>query len=491
VRVLCRSYDLGDISGSGAAMRTLADALRARGDSVLALDGEIDLAAVEAFTPDVVVAHQWATREGSLWATGLRKPFVMLVHGPGQYEQFMPQCDLVIFDSLELLDLAQPSLGRTPARALRNGDGLDTEGIREALSQVVAQGRRRPTLTLCMTVANEAATLEQAIDSVAPVVDEIVIGVDARSNDDTLAIARRRATHVFVFEETQPPDFPRMRNRAMSLVETDWALVVDGHEWIEHADRIPEALETDAWSIEIQTLYEPDERRVPGLAFPFPRIHRRHVRFAGAPAHEEVNTPMIRRVLRPDIHVWHERKAGVAATTRHAEKSGDELATLRSAWTTDGDRRALFYLANGLRESQRYDEAVAAYATYLERPNFAEEGWQARLYLARCHAGREDWPAARQQFEAAVAESPERAEAAVGLGHVLLASGDPSRAAAWFRMATALPQPTHCRLFVEVPVYRWGAWHGLSLALRALGDRDGAALAEGRAIAGGHAPAGA
>ena len=386
MRVLCRSYDLGDISGSGAAMRTLADALRARGDSVLALDGEIDLEAVEAFTPDVVVAHQWATREGSLWATGLRKPFVMLVHGPGQYEQFMPQCDLVIFDSLELLDLAQPSLGRTPARALRNGDGLDTEGIREALSQVVAQGRRRPTLTLCMTVANEAATLEQAIDSVAPVVDEIVIGVDARSNDDTLAIARRRATHVFVFEETQPPDFPRMRNRAMSLVETDWALVVDGHEWIEHADRIPEALETDAWSIEIQTLYEPDERRVPGLAFPFPRIHRRHVRFAGAPAHEEVNTPMIRRVLRPDIHVWHERKAGVAATTRHAEKSGDELATLRSAWTTDGDRRALFYLANGLRESQRYDEAVAAYATYLERPNFAEEGWQARLYLARCHA---------------------------------------------------------------------------------------------------------
>jgi len=58
-------------------------------------------------------------------------------------------------------------------------------------------------------------------------------------------------------------------------------------------------------------------------------------------------------------------------------------------------------------------------------------------------------------------------------------------------VSTALPQPTHCRLFVEVPVYRWGAWHGLSLALRALGDRDGAALAEGRAIAGGHAPAGA
>jgi glycosyltransferase involved in cell wall biosynthesis len=120
-----------------------------------------------------------------------------------------------------------------------------------------------------MTVANEGATLDQAIDSVIGVVDEVLIGVDVRSSDDTLAIARRRATRWFEFEESRPPDFPRMRNRAMSLVETDWALVLDGHEWIEHADRIPGALETAAWSIEIQTLYEPDERRVPGSRFRF------------------------------------------------------------------------------------------------------------------------------------------------------------------------------------------------------------------------------
>jgi glycosyltransferase involved in cell wall biosynthesis len=485
MRIVCRSYDLADSAGSGAGMRALADGLRAHGDEVLATAEAMDLAAIEAWQPDLVIAHQWATREGSRWATALRKPFVMLVHGARQYEQFMPQCDLVLFDTADLLMLAQPQLGRTPARVLCAGDAAHFADIRAALADVAVAGRRRPTLTLCMTVANEGATLEQAIDSVASVVDEIIIGVDARSTDGTLAIAERRATRCFVFEETRPPDFRRMRNRAMALVDTDWAIVLDGHEWIEHADRIPGALETEAWSIEIQTLFEPDERRVPGLAFPFPRIHRRHVRFAGAPAHEEVNTPMERRVLRADIHVWHERKAGVAATTRQAEKSGDELATLRSAWTESGDRRALFYLANGLRESQRFDEAVAAYETYLEAPNFAEEGWQARLYLARCHAGRRDWPAARRQFESAVAEAPERAEAAVGLGHTLMAAGDNGRAAAWFRMAAALPQPTTCRLFVEVPVYRWGAWHGLSLALGALGDAAGAAEADARAVAGG------
>lgn len=485
MRALCRSYDLADTAGSGTAMRALADMLSTPGNAVFATSDAIDLTAVDAFAADVVIAHQWATGEAAQWATALRKPFVMLVHGPGQYEQFMPQCDLVLFDSPELLALAQPALGRTPARVLRAGDAADGEAIRDALGELAGKGRRRPTLSLCMTVANEGATLAQAIDSVAASVDEIVIGVDARSTDDTFAIAEQRATRCFTFEEGRPPDFPRMRNRAMALVETDWALVLDGHEWIEHADRIAGALETDAWSIEIQTLYEPDEQRVPGLAFPFPRIHRRHVRFAGAPAHEEVDTPIARRVLRPDIQVWHERKPGIAAAARQAEKSGDELATLRSAWRDHGDRRALFYLANGLRESGHYEEAALAYDTYLERPNFAEEGWQARLYLARCHAGRRDWPSALRHYEAAIAEAPERAEGPVGLGHALLAAGDAARAAAWFRMATALPQPTHCRLFVEVPVYRWGAWHGLSLALGALGDRDGAADADARAAAGG------
>jgi hypothetical protein len=59
-----------------------------------------------------------------------------------------------------------------------------------------------------------------------------------------------------------------------------------------------------------------------------------------------------------------------------------------------------------------------------------------------------------------------------------LAQGDARRAAAWFRMATGLPEPRDCRMFVEVPVYRWGAWHGLALALDRLGDSSGAAEAE-------------
>ena len=480
MRVLLRSYDLHDSGDAAQRLVALDAAFRAAGHDVWASADARTFDDVRAWAPDVIVAQQWATAEANEWAVALRRPFVMLVHGPGQYEAFMPVADLVVFDDEELRGASAAARG--PAASFVWTTAAD---VMDAIVRFSAAGRRRPTLSLCMTVCNEAQTLEAAIASVAGVVDEIVIGVDRRSSDATLSMARRLATRCFEYEESAPPDFPRMRNRAMELVATDWALVLDGHEWIEGADRIRPALETTAWSLEVLTLYEPDEQRVPGLSFVFPRIHRRHVRFAGAAAHEEVNTPRPHRSTRRDIKVWHERKPGSAAAQRHAEKSGTELDVLRGAWLERGDRRALFYLANGLRESGRFADAISAYEEYLRSPNFAEEAWQALLYLGRCHAAAGDYDRARHIFQGAVTLAPERAEASVDLGYAWLAGGHAAQASAWFRMASALPEPADCRLFVEVPVYRWGAWHGLALALDRQGDAAGALAAEQRARAGG------
>ena len=478
MRVLLRSYDLDDPGDSAARLRRLGTALTAAGHQVHATSRACGLDEVRAWNPDVIVAQQWATLEADTWARALRRPLVMLVHGEGQYEAMMPVSDLVVFADASAHAAAADAIGQTP-RVLLD----DVDVVVGAIVAVGTAGRRRPTLALCMTVCNEAATLEAAVCSVAEIVDEIIIGVDRRSSDDTLAIARRLATDCFEYDESSPPDFPRMRNRALVRARTDWVLVLDGHEWIEGTEHIRRAIEsTTAWSLEVLTLFEPDEHRVPGLSFVFPRIHRRHVRFAGAAAHEELTTPIDRREVHREVRVWHERKPGPAADQRGAEKRGPELAILRTAWVERGDRRALFYMANGLRECGRHDDAIAAYEEYLRSPNFAEERWQALLYLGRCHTARGSHSHARRVLEQAVVEAPHRAESIVALGYALLASGQPALAAAWFRMATALPEPTDCRLFVEVPVYRWGAWHGLAVALHALGDMPNALAAEHRAL---------
>jgi hypothetical protein len=633
VKILIHSYDIDSLEGSGTTLRTIACYLEGQGDTVLISRQARAPTEIKSWSPDLIISHQWSTEEASQWATILGVPFVMLIHGPGQFEQFMPQCDLVVFNTQTQLDLARAALGNTPSAVLYPpvfrddyatdgaGDCLtliglaankgtdvfislarsmsdekfllvtddeivspptnlrvqsktadvrtiyartklllmpsmyesygrvaieaamsgiptvasDLPGIREAtanhaifvkssedwkisvtealadlevhrqrahalahlrdpsndlaefrnrLLQLARSGRRKPTLSLCMTVANEAPTLEKAVRSVAPFVDEIIIGVDSKSMDETAEIARRLATKYFEFDETSPPNFPRMRNRALDLVETDWAIVLDGHEWIENTELIRPGLETTAWSIEIRMLCDPDENGVPALAFPFPRVLRRHVRFVGAPIHEEVFTPLAKRDARLEIKLWHQRPPGLALTTRSQQKTG-ELERLREAWEDHNDRRSLFYLANGLREAGRHGEAIAAYVLYLQAPNFAEEGWQALLYLARCYAILKEWTTARELFEQATAECPQRAEALVGLGYALLELGETEKAAERFQRAASLPEPLNCRLFVEVPLYRWGAWHGLALARDRLGDYWAALEAEEKARVGG------
>jgi tetratricopeptide (TPR) repeat protein len=182
------------------------------------------------------------------------------------------------------------------------------------------------------------------------------------------------------------------------------------------------------------------------------------------------------------IKFWHERKPGPASEYRSLEKSHAELEVLRASWNERGDRRALFYLANGLRESGKHEEAVAAYHEYLTSPNFEEEGWQALLYLGRSYAALRDFTSARHMFEQALLKFPERAESAVALGHVLLELRQPRAAAAWFRHAASLPVPDHFRLFVEVPAYKWQAWHGLALAQYSQNEFAAAAEAEHQAL---------
>src|SRR5215207_673804 len=105
MRVLMRSYDLDDPRGSGTTFRAVARALATRGATVWATGCAVSLDEVRAWAPDIVLGQQWATGEAAGWATTLRLPFVMFVHGPGQYEHFMPQCDLVVFNTHEQHEL--------------------------------------------------------------------------------------------------------------------------------------------------------------------------------------------------------------------------------------------------------------------------------------------------------------------------------------------------------------------------------------------------
>jgi len=83
------------------------------------------------------------------------------------------------------------------------------------------------SLSLCMIVKNEAATLSKCLSSVRKVVDEMVV-VDTGSIDRTPYIAKQFGAKVHHFQWSN--NFSAARNAALKYVTGDWVLVLDADE---------------------------------------------------------------------------------------------------------------------------------------------------------------------------------------------------------------------------------------------------------------------
>ena len=87
------------------------------------------------------------------------------------------------------------------------------------------------TISLAMIIKNEAACLPQSIGTLRAHVDQIVIGVDRSSEDNSLEVAKQLADIVFEFdfctEEFPHGNFSRARNMAIAHCVCDWIFNID------------------------------------------------------------------------------------------------------------------------------------------------------------------------------------------------------------------------------------------------------------------------
>jgi len=90
-----------------------------------------------------------------------------------------------------------------------------------------------PLISLAMIVKNEEATLAHCMESVKPLVDEMIV-VDTGSTDETISIARNFGARVYHFQWRD--DFAAARNESLKHCKCDWALVLDGDEAIDPLD---------------------------------------------------------------------------------------------------------------------------------------------------------------------------------------------------------------------------------------------------------------
>jgi tetratricopeptide (TPR) repeat protein len=118
--------------------------------------------------------------------------------------------------------------------------GLDAElmrvglEIRQAIGPLrLPAGGRRGSVSLCMIVRDEERHLARCLQSLKPVVDEMIV-VDTGSQDRTRDIAALFGARLF--QIAWPEDFSAARNHAMDRAEGDWILIMDGDEVLSARD---------------------------------------------------------------------------------------------------------------------------------------------------------------------------------------------------------------------------------------------------------------
>ncbi len=90
------------------------------------------------------------------------------------------------------------------------------------------------TVSLCMIVKNEEHNLPACLDSVAGLVDDIVI-VDTGSSDGTKAVAERYGARVFDFPWVD--SFAAARNESLRHAKGDWIFWMDADDRLEESSR--------------------------------------------------------------------------------------------------------------------------------------------------------------------------------------------------------------------------------------------------------------
>ena len=91
-----------------------------------------------------------------------------------------------------------------------------------------------PTISLCMIVKNEEMHIARCLDSVAELVDEIIV-VDTGSADRTVEIVSNYTAKVYSY--LWKDDFADARNYSFSKASMDYCMWMDADDILEKAEK--------------------------------------------------------------------------------------------------------------------------------------------------------------------------------------------------------------------------------------------------------------
>ena len=227
-----------------------------------------------------------------------------------------------------------------------------------------------------MIVKNEAGGLRKAIESARPLVNEIIIGVDSKSTDDTFKIAKELGK-AYKFDWTD--DFSKARNEGLDKSTGDWNLILDGHEYItQYPEMDLLEIEDGVDSMRAEMTMENGE------VVSTERILRKDVRYKN----KVHNEPMTKKSLPlPDLKMVHDRtqqplEVIKARNKQRIEMNEEDMTgdTFRSHWYLgqlyrgSEIKKSIKHYKRAIELQKKGNKAIAQCAQYFLAQMLYEDG---------------------------------------------------------------------------------------------------------------------
>ncbi len=286
------------------------------------------------------------------------------------------------------------------------------------------------TISLCMIVKNEEAVLKRCLDSIADLMDEIII-VDTGSTDRTKEIAAEYTDKIYDFEWIQ--DFSAARNYSFSKATKEYIYVADADEVIDEENRQKFRLLKEAMLPEIemvQMLY--CNQLEFGTTYNFdeeyrPKLYKRQREFVWVePIHETVRLEPV--IYDSDIRIEHRPLNSHAGRDFAAFKRLFEKGERLSKKLHNMYARELFIAG----EDKDFVDSIPVFEQTMTDPDrCVEEVKEAACVLARAYRLQGD---IANFFKNAIKEvaAESSAEICYELGEYYLALEDYMEASIWY-----------------------------------------------------------
>ena len=301
-----------------------------------------------------------------------------------------------------------------------------------------------PTISLCMIVKNEEAHIARCLDSVAGLVEEIII-VDTGSADRTMEIASGYTSKVY--SHPWKDDFAEARNESFSRASMDYCMWMDADDILEETERdrflqLKQSLspDTDIVMMKYNTAF--DEAGKPSFSYFRERWIRNCARYRWCGEVHEVIPPK-GRVIYSDIAISH-RKEGPGDPDRNLRIYRKMIA--------DGkvlDPRQQYYYGRELYYHRQYEEAVSVFERFLRSEGWIENKIEACAVCAKCYyqLGREE-DGLVTLLRSMSFDLP-RAELCCEIGKHFLEHGNLPNAVYWYETALNTPEKEVSDGFVQ------------------------------------------